>query len=128
MTKQSFAITTNVVTHIWGPTTIRISGDESVAGQIRPTEGGGVEFDFPERLVLVANHQVRDEQGQGVQVKLTVVDLHRLALPVVGSVREPTGPSWAHIHHPQRVTQAHPLYRLGHEVLQLHLHVEEDGH
>lgn len=58
MTKRSFAITTTVMTNIWGPTTIRISGDQSVAGQIKPTQGGGVEFDFPERIVLIANHQV----------------------------------------------------------------------
>ncbi|KJZ77227.1 hypothetical protein HIM_03548 [Hirsutella minnesotensis 3608] len=58
MTKRSFALTTTVMTHIWGPTTMRISGDESVAGQIRPTRGGGVEFKFPERLVMVANHQI----------------------------------------------------------------------
>lgn len=59
MTKRSFAITTTVMTHIWGPTTIRISGDATVAGEIRPTEDGGVEFRFPERLILIANHQVR---------------------------------------------------------------------
>lgn len=58
MTKRSFAITTTAMTNIWGPTTIRISGDDSVAGQIRPTDAGGVEFDFPERMVLIANHQV----------------------------------------------------------------------
>lgn len=59
MTKRHFAIVTSLMTHIWGPTTIRISGDESVAGQIRPTEDGGVECHFPERMVLIANHQVR---------------------------------------------------------------------
>ncbi|KAH6603196.1 acyltransferase [Trichoderma cornu-damae] len=58
MTKRLFAITTTLMTQIWGPTTIRISGDESVAGQIRPTEGGGVQFNFPERLVMIANHQI----------------------------------------------------------------------
>ncbi|KAI8242747.1 putative acyltransferase [Colletotrichum sp. SAR 10_77] len=47
LTKQSFALTTTAMTHIWGPTKIRISGDASVAGQIRQTPGGGVEFDFP---------------------------------------------------------------------------------
>lgn len=57
-TKQQFALVTNLMTHLWGPTTVRISGDESVAGQIRPREGGGVEFDFPERLIMIANHQV----------------------------------------------------------------------
>lgn len=58
MTKRSFAITTTFMTNIWGPTTIRISGDESVAGQIKATADGGVEFNFPERMVLIANHQV----------------------------------------------------------------------
>lgn len=58
MTKRSFALTTTVMTNIWGPTIIRISGDESVAGQIKQTENGDVQFNFPERLVMIANHQV----------------------------------------------------------------------
>lgn len=58
MTKRSFAITTTLMTHIWGPTTIRISADESVDQQIRPDGDGGVQLDFPERMVLIANHQV----------------------------------------------------------------------
>ncbi|KAG5919667.1 hypothetical protein E4U42_006443 [Claviceps africana] len=57
-TKQSFALTVTLMTHIFGPTTIRVSGDESVAGQILPTAGGGVEFRFPERIVMIANHQI----------------------------------------------------------------------
>jgi lysocardiolipin and lysophospholipid acyltransferase len=65
MTKQSFAIVLNTMTYVWGPATIRISGDESVAGQIRPAPNGGVEFRFPERIVLIANHQVRkDDAGK----------------------------------------------------------------
>lgn len=59
MTKRLFAITTILMTQIWGPTTIRISGDETVAGEILATEGGGVQFNFPERMVMIANHQVR---------------------------------------------------------------------
>ncbi|KAF7563582.1 hypothetical protein G7046_g539 [Stylonectria norvegica] len=58
MTKKHFAIATTVMTQIWGPSTIRISGDESVAGQIRPTREGGVQFDFPERMIMIANHQI----------------------------------------------------------------------
>ena len=58
MTKRSFALVTSLMTHIWGPTKIRISGDASVAGQIRPTADGGVECLVPERIVLIANHQV----------------------------------------------------------------------
>lgn len=39
---------------------VKISGDESVTGQIRSTTDGatGVELAFPERIVLIANHQV----------------------------------------------------------------------
>ncbi|KAI9155103.1 putative acyltransferase [Paramyrothecium foliicola] len=58
MTKRSFALVTTVMTQIWGPTTIRVSGDASVAGQIKPTADGGVEFNFPERMVMIANHQI----------------------------------------------------------------------
>ncbi|KAG6010367.1 hypothetical protein E4U21_006931 [Claviceps maximensis] len=58
MTKRSFALTITLMTHVFGPTTIRVSGDESVAGQILPTPEGGVEFKFPERIVMIANHQI----------------------------------------------------------------------
>jgi lysocardiolipin and lysophospholipid acyltransferase len=58
MTKRYFALTVTVMTHVWGPTTIRVSGDASVAGQIKPTEDGGVAFRFPERMVMIANHQI----------------------------------------------------------------------
>lgn len=59
LTKESFGLLITTMTKIWGPTTIRISGDQSVAGQIRRTPDGRVEFDFPERMVMIANHQVR---------------------------------------------------------------------
>ena len=71
-----------------------ISGDESVAGQIRSTGDGGtgVELAFPERMVLVANHQVfknshpvLENVAASEQVlknpKLSVV--YRLAVPLV---------------------------------------------
>ncbi|CAK7224567.1 hypothetical protein SBRCBS47491_005595 [Sporothrix bragantina] len=58
VTKQFFSVTVTTMTYWWGPTTIRISGDESVTGQIRKTKDGRVEFDFPERMVMIANHQI----------------------------------------------------------------------
>ncbi|TPX12893.1 uncharacterized protein E0L32_006773 [Thyridium curvatum] len=58
LTKQSFGLLITSMTYWWGPTTIRISGDDSVAGQIKRTADGRVEFAFPERLVLIANHQI----------------------------------------------------------------------
>jgi lysocardiolipin and lysophospholipid acyltransferase len=45
-------------TQWFSPTTIRISGDLSVAGQMRLTKDGRVQFSFPERILLIANHQL----------------------------------------------------------------------
>ncbi|KAH1490502.1 hypothetical protein KXX57_000238 [Aspergillus fumigatus] len=43
----------------WGcPTYVRVSGDESVRGQIHLCKDGRLKTQFPERLVLIANHQV----------------------------------------------------------------------
>lgn len=58
MTKQSFGLLITYITKWWGPTTIRVSGDASMAGQIKQTPDGRVEFNFPERMVLIANHQI----------------------------------------------------------------------
>lgn len=58
MTKRSFGLLVVTMTKWWGPTVIRISGDESVAGQIQLQPDGRVETSFPERMVLIANHQV----------------------------------------------------------------------
>jgi hypothetical protein len=38
---------------------VRISGDASVAGEVRKTKDGRVECHFPDRMVMIANHQVR---------------------------------------------------------------------
>lgn len=85
MTKRSFAITASLMTQIWGPTTIRISGDETVAGQIEATPDGGVQFNFPERIVLIANHQVCPSIAKLAR-KITncALDLHRLGVSLVG--------------------------------------------
>ncbi|KAK4162807.1 acyltransferase-domain-containing protein [Cladorrhinum sp. PSN259] len=58
MTKRSFGLVLTTMTQWWGPTTIRISGDASVADQIRKTKDGRVEFSFPDRMVMIANHQI----------------------------------------------------------------------
>lgn len=43
---------------------IRVSGDESVVGQLKRTADGRLECHFPERLVMIANHQVWAERTQ----------------------------------------------------------------
>ena len=58
LTKQSFGILVTTMTQWWSPTVVRISGDESVSGQIEQKADGRVEFNFPDRLVMIANHQV----------------------------------------------------------------------
>lgn len=116
MTKRSFGLTITLMTQIWGPTTIRVSGDESVAGQIKLRSDGGVQFEFPERLILIANHQVRGYNLTDGHV-LTVTDLHRLALSLVDCICQLSKHAWTYLHHSQGVTQTHPNCRLGYAVL-----------
>ncbi|ORY71389.1 acyltransferase-domain-containing protein [Pseudomassariella vexata] len=58
LTKQSFGLLVTAMTHWWAPTVIRVSGDASVAGQLSLTPDGRIEAKFPERLVMIANHQI----------------------------------------------------------------------
>lgn len=58
LTKQSFGILVTTLTQWWTPTVIRISGDVSVAGQLQKRPDGRVECHFPDRMVMIANHQV----------------------------------------------------------------------
>ncbi|MCJ1249316.1 hypothetical protein MMC30_006539 [Trapelia coarctata] len=58
LTKQSFGLLTMTVTQCWAPTVVRVSGDKSVRGQLLPLVGGGLLCDFPERMVMMANHQI----------------------------------------------------------------------
>ena len=58
LTKQSFGLLIITLTQWFSPTIMRVSGDESVRGQLRQTKDGRLELDFPERLVMIANHQL----------------------------------------------------------------------
>lgn len=57
-TKQSIGILTTTLSQYWAPTTIRMSGDKSVRDQLVKNPDGTLKCDFPDRLVLMANHQV----------------------------------------------------------------------
>ena len=57
-TKQSFGLLTTTMTQWWAPTKVRVSGDKSVRGEIFKTTDGNLLCNFPERLVLMANHQI----------------------------------------------------------------------
>lgn len=58
ITKQHFALLMMTITHIWSPVVVRISGDASMNGQLTLTDNGDFVANFPERIVLVANHQI----------------------------------------------------------------------
>ncbi|KAI0199463.1 acyltransferase-domain-containing protein [Astrocystis sublimbata] len=58
LTKACFGLLITTMTQWWAPTLIRISGDASVAEQLSLTPDGRVQLDFPERMVLIANHQI----------------------------------------------------------------------
>jgi hypothetical protein len=57
-TKQSFGLLTTTLTQCWAPTVMRISGDKSMRGQLLKTMNGDLLCNFPDRLVLIANHQI----------------------------------------------------------------------
>lgn len=57
-TKQSFGLLTMTLTQTFSPTKVIVSGDASVRGQLLQQTDGTLLLDFPERLVLIANHQI----------------------------------------------------------------------
>ena len=60
LTKQSFAILVIVITQFFSPTAIHISWESSLDGQFRSARDGSgrLETTFPERMILIANHQI----------------------------------------------------------------------
>lgn len=57
-TKQCFGLVITALTEWGAPTLFRVSGDASVRGQLHVAQDGMLQASFPERLVLIANHQV----------------------------------------------------------------------
>lgn len=86
LTKQSFGLVITTMTQWWSPTVVRISGDASVAGQLRKTADGRAECDFPERLIMIANHQVGTLLKSLDSSYSFLIALYGLALPLVGSI------------------------------------------
>lgn len=87
LTKQSFGLLIATMTQWWSPTVVRISGDASVVGQIRRTADGRVECSFPERLVLIANHQVGVALFE-LRQTLMCAAIYGLGVPLVGCIHE----------------------------------------
>ncbi|KAK4955403.1 hypothetical protein LTR66_013467 [Elasticomyces elasticus] len=57
-TKESFAVLVTTMTQWWAPTVVRVSGDDSMRGQLYQMEDGSLKCNFPHRLVMMANHQL----------------------------------------------------------------------
>lgn len=57
-TKECFAILITCLTQWWAPTTVRVSGDSSMIGQLIRKKDGSLKCNFADRLVLMANHQL----------------------------------------------------------------------
>lgn len=57
-TKQSFGLLTMTLTQTFSPTKVIVSGDASVRGQILRKPDGTLLLDFPQRIVLISNHQI----------------------------------------------------------------------
>lgn len=58
LTKQSFGLLMITLTQWFSPTVVRVSGDRSVRGQLLRTKDGLLQMDFPERTIMIANHQL----------------------------------------------------------------------
>ncbi|KAI4123787.1 MAG: hypothetical protein LQ338_005091 [Usnochroma carphineum] len=57
-TKQSWGVLTTSMTQCWAPTVVRVSGHKSIRGELLRTTDGNLLSNFPERLILIANHQI----------------------------------------------------------------------
>ena len=57
-TKESFGLLTMTMTQWWAPTVVKVSGDNSMRGQLTQNADGTLRCLFPKRLVLIANHQI----------------------------------------------------------------------
>lgn len=57
-TKQSWGLLMMTMTQWWAPTTVRVSGDATMRGQLVKTSDGRLVCDFPSRMIMMANHQI----------------------------------------------------------------------
>ena len=57
-TKQCMTLLVLSMTQWWTTTTVHVSGDDSVQGQIHRLPSGRLQCNFASRMVLIANHQV----------------------------------------------------------------------
>ncbi|CAK4031712.1 related to 1-acyl-sn-glycerol-3-phosphate acyltransferase gamma [Lecanosticta acicola] len=57
-TKESFAVLMTTITQWWAPTVVKVSGDDSMKGQLFVMDDGTLKCNFPHRIILMGNHQL----------------------------------------------------------------------
>ena len=57
-TKQCMTLLVLSITQWWTATTVHVSGDQSMQGQIHRLPDGRLRCNFATRMLLIANHQV----------------------------------------------------------------------
>lgn len=112
------------MTQWWAPTIVRVSGDESVRGQLLQTLDGNLLCKFPERLVMIANHQVL-LYGSSGNTRTNSLDLHRLVVSVVDRVYRWDARSY--LHRSERVFETNPDHWVGNAVLSIYISQAELG-
>ncbi len=85
-TKQSWGLLTTSMTQCWAPTVVRVSGHKSIRGELLRTIDGNLLSNFPERMILIANHQVSALLLNWCNLTDKISDLHRLALSLVDRI------------------------------------------
>ena len=92
-TKQSWGLLTMTMTQWWAPTIVRVSGDSTMRGQLVQTTDGRLLCNFPERMFLIANHQIYTDwlylwwigYAAGMHGRIYVVLKESLkSIPVIG--------------------------------------------
>jgi 1-acyl-sn-glycerol-3-phosphate acyltransferase len=101
-TKQSFGLLTMTLTQAFAPTKVIVSGDASVRGQMRVSADGNLVLDFPNRLVLIANHQIYTDwlylwwiaYCNGMHGRLYIILKEPHMADALAKLNKPSEPMW----------------------------------
>lgn len=132
-TKQHFGVLVTTITQWWSPTVVRVTGDKSVRHQLKRMPDGRLECEFPERIILIANHQVPSlhalamtrDTGADTQSDLNILALFGLAISLVDILHGPS--PWLHLHNSEGVAEVHTCHWGRHAILWIHFPGAEMG-
>ena len=124
-TKQCMTLLVVSMTQWWTTTTVHVSGDASMRGQIHRLPDGRLRCTFASRMVLIANHQVT-QNASLILPKLKpclISAVQRLDLPLVDRLHQPPLHPRPRVHCPQRIHPVHSPRRPRSPPRRLRLHV-----